>query len=356
VGCERTQLLTHSRLSTFRACPRRHFLRYEVGLVPEDEERALRIGTAYHAAHEAMDLGRDPEAAITALGTLDAHDAAMVAAMLVVHRQRWEGHALEVVATELQFELPLVNPDTGSATPVWRIAGKIDRIYRLADGRLCVQDYKTTTEDISPGSDYWLRLSLDQQMSIYVLAARELGHDVQTILYDVTTRPLHKPQRATPVEERKYTQRASKLADGTVRPVGSLHADQRETDETPEEFAARVATMMRRDPDRYFARHEIARLDRDLKETRGEIWSQQLAMREAQRSGRWYRNPGACVSPYRCQYLSICQTFDGNGVPSGFRKLDNVHPELVEQQAAQPQATEQGQACSRHESRLVGSD
>lgn len=331
------QLLTNSRLSTFRACPRRHYLRYEVGVVPEEEERALRVGTAYHAALEAADLGRDPEQAIDDLGTLDAHDAAMVAAMFAVHSERWAGHTLEVIATELAFEMPLVNPDTGAPTPIWRLAGKIDRIYRLPDGRLAIKDYKTTSEDISPGSDYWLRLSLDQQMSIYVIAARELGHDVQTILYDATVRPTHRPHKATPIEERKYTQKTSRLADGTVRPAGSLHANQREADETPAEFAARVADAMRAEPDRFFARHEIARLDRDLDETRAEIWSQQLAIREAQRSGRWYRNPGACVTPYRCPYLSICPTqVNPACAPSGFRIVADVHPELARPEQAGP--------------------
>lgn len=330
-----TQLLTHSRLSTFRACPRRHFLRYEVGLAPEEDEIALRVGTAFHAALEAIDLGQDPEVAITARGNLEPHDAAMVAAMVQVHRERWEGQTLEVVATELFFDLPLVNPDTNASTPIWRMAGKIDRIYRLPSGALAIQDYKTTSEDLSPGSDFWLRLTLDQQLSIYVLAARALGHDVQTILYDVTARPMLRPYTATPIEERKYTEKASRLKDGTVRPAGSLYANQREADETPEEFAARVADAMRAEPDRYFARHEIARTDADLDETRGEVWSQQLAIREAQRSGRWYRNPNACVTPYRCPFVAVCgQRLSKENVPRGFRLLPDVHPELARPEQA----------------------
>lgn len=321
-----TQLLTHSRLSTFRACPRRHQLRYEIGLSPDQEDLALRVGTAFHAALEAADLGQDPEVAINERGTLEPHDAAMVAAMFTVHRERWAGQTLEVVATELAFELPVINPDTGSATPVWKLAGKIDRIYRTPSGQLAVLDYKTTSEDVAPGSDYWLRLSLDQQMSIYVLAARMLGFDVQTILYDVTKRPMQRPLRATPAEKVRYKK------DGTP------YADTRLQDETPEEFAARVAEAMRAEPDRYFARHEIARLDRDLEETRAEIWMQQLAIRESQRSNRWWRNPGACVTPYRCPFLSICKQDvrrDSPSVPDGYRLLPDVHPELANASSGQ---------------------
>jgi RecB family exonuclease len=328
-----TQLLTNSRLSAFRKCPKFHELRYEIGLAPDEESEALRIGTAFHAAKEAADMGQDPEAAMAALGTLDAFELAMVAAMFTVHCERWAGDTLEVVASELSFELPVCNPDTGAATPIWRIAGKIDRIYRLPDGRLAVQDYKTTTEDLSPGSDYWLRLALDQQMSIYVLAARELGYDVQSILYDVTARPLQRPFKKTPDDKIK------------LKKNGEPYADTRLQDETPFEFTVRVAEAMRADPTRYFARHEIARTDRDLDECRGEVWSQQLAIREAQRSGRWFRNPGSCVTPYRCPYLPICHTqIRPDCAPSGFRILADVHPELArsEQAEQQPAATPPG--------------
>ncbi len=342
-----TQLLTNSRMSCFRSCPRRHQIRYELAIAPEEESIALRVGTAYHAALEAIDIGGDPWSAITARGDLDAYSAAMVAAMVTVHQEQRAGQTLEVVASEVAFDLPLRNPTTGAASKVWRIAGKIDRIYRLPDGRLCLQDYKTTTEDMTPGSDFWLRLSLDQQMSLYVLAARELGHDIQTIVYDVTERPMQKPHKATPVEDRKFTQKASKLADGTIRPAGSLYAGQRETDETPEEFAGRVAETMRAEPTRFFARHEIARTDGDLDDVRHEVWSQQLAMREMQRSGRWFKNPNACVSPYRCPYLSICAQSTQrltDSVPDGFRKLADAHPELArsEQAEQQPAVTPPG--------------
>lgn len=331
-GCV-MELLTHSRLATFRTCPRKHQLRYEVGLVPDQDERAMRVGTAYHAAHEAYDLGRDIEAAIKEAGPIDPYDAAMVAAMFTVSREIYADQEAEVIATELEFEIPLVNPDTGAESRVWRLAGKIDRLYRLPNGRLALKDRKTTTEDLSPGSDLWLRLRLDIQASIYVIAARHLGYDVGAIIYDVAARPMFRPQMATPVADRKYTQKESKLADGTVRPAGSLYANQRESDETPEEFAARVADALRAEPSRFFARHEVSRLDADLGDAQADLWTQQMALRYAQRSGRWFRNPSACVSWSRCPYLSICGDRIARDLtqapPAGFRWLEQVHQELT---------------------------
>lgn len=332
------QLLTHSRLSCFRSCPRKHYLRYELALAPEEEAFALRVGTAFHAALEAADLGRDPEEAIRARGDLDAYDTAMVAAMFAVHQERWVGDTLSVVATELQFEIDVVNPETDAPSKLWSLAGKIDRIYRLPDGRLAIQDYKTTSDDITPGSDYWLRLGLDQQMSLYVIAARQLGYDVQTILYDVTVRPRHRPLAIAIVEDgakvvidaagnRVRTKDGKKWRETADTALGYRLVTR---EETPEEFAARVAQAMREQPDAFFARHEIARLESDLDETRWEIWQQQQSIREAQRSSRWFRNPGACVEPYRCSYLGICpQSLTAESTPpQGFKRLASVHPEL----------------------------
>lgn len=50
---EGRQLLTNSRMSTLRACPRKHFLRYEEPVHLEAEKsEALRFGTAWHAKLE----------------------------------------------------------------------------------------------------------------------------------------------------------------------------------------------------------------------------------------------------------------------------------------------------------------
>ena len=195
--------LTHSRLSAFRTCPRQHWMRYELGLRPERDSFAMRTGSAFHLALDTRAKGGDIEAAMEqALD--DPYDLALVAAMLQGHAERYQSRPpLEVMASELRFDLKLRNPATGAASRIWRIAGVIDRIVRLADGRAALMEYKTTSRDFSPGADYWLRLHMDQQLSICVLAARELGFEIDTILYDVTRRPALRPKLATPKENRK---------------------------------------------------------------------------------------------------------------------------------------------------------
>lgn len=309
-------------MAAFRTCPRKHFLRYEQRLVPAEESLPLRVGSAFHRALEARDKGLDPAAEIDARLS-DPYDVAMVAAMFDGHVRRYDLDEPQAVRSELPFRLPLINPETDRQTPVWMIAGVIDRIVQLGDGRLALMEYKTTSRDFAPGAEYWTKLHMDQQLSVYVIAARAIGYDVSTILYDVTRRPALRPLKATPEEARKYTK------------DGRLYAAQRDRDETPEEYAARVAQDIADRPDHYFARIEVARLEDDLRECQAEIWQQQLVIRLAQRSGHWYRNPGACFGNFNCEYLPFCQTWRaGDAAPGGFRLAENIHPELIDDHPA----------------------
>ena len=317
----RDDTLTHSRLACFRACPRRHWMKYELGLRPEQDSFSLRVGSAFHLALDFFEKGQDPAPALEQLLD-DPYDLALVAAMVNGHRHRYGDEQIETVASELRFDIPLRNPETGKPTPTWTMAGVIDKIVRLPDGRLALMEHKTTSQDFSPGANYWVKLHLDMQLSIYVIAAREVGHDVDTILYDVTRRPMQRPLKATPEDKRKYK------ADG------ALYANQRDRDEAPEEYAARVAEDIESRPDHYFTRIEIARLEQDLEECAAELWQQQKAIREAQKMGRWYRNPGACFMPFPCAYLPICQNRDlEQTTPNGFRRGE-IHPELAAQGAS----------------------
>jgi len=320
---QRAQTLTHSATACFRACHRRYQLRYEYGLRPEGDDLPRRVGTVFMRAVEvAANDEAEPFSEIED-ALEDPYEMALVAAMYTGHVNRYSDPSIlfadpEHVAAELEFDMPLINPETGKPTPVWRMGGKIDRIVRIDDGRLAVMEYKTTSMDFAPGSDYWTKLHLDPQLSIYVIAARELGYNIETVLYDVTRRPGLKPLKATPEENRKYKK------DGT------LYANQRDCDETPEEYAARVAADIAERPDYYFARIEIARLDADLDECRRDIWAQQQEMRAAQRTGHFYRDPGACFEISRkCDYVAICQNHDLDvRTPDGFVRLEDPHSEL----------------------------
>lgn len=327
------ELLTSTRLATQRRCPKKHHLRYELGLSRIRTAQPLRLGAAFHRGLELRGIGACADEAISqaVAGYEDVPDWAdsydwqveceTVKNLLAGYFWRYENDDIQIVEVERTFEMPLINPHTGRASRTFALAGKIDAIVRLPDSRLAVLEYKTAGEDIGPNSDYWLRLRYDPQISLYVLGARALGYfDVATVLYDATRKPTISPLRATPPDKRKY------------KKDGELYANQRETDETPEDFGARLLNDIADRPDFYFQRREVPLLDDELAEFQAELWHQAKQLLEARRHGRWFRN----VSKFTCgtcEFADLCLSgvrVTPGVAPSGFQILDDVHPELSE--------------------------
>lgn len=339
------RILTNSRLIALRRCQRLHRFKYGLGYRPIAGARALRFGSLAHDAMEAW--SRAPRgdaqlaAALAAIETaavraqrendpLDPFDVIRARVMLTGYHERWVDADLEWLAVEAPFRMPLRNPETGRTSPLWEVAGKMDGVAReRSTGFVYVVERKTSSEDIGPGSTYWAKLTLDGQVSIYLDAARELGYDARGVLYDVLGKPKLDPYKATPVEERKYTEKPSKLKDGTIRPAGSLYANQRELDETPKEFELRLADHVAEDPNRYFRRGEIVRLADEVEEARYDIWQLAQQLRESERTGRYPRNPSSCES-YRqmCAFFPVCARQGTLEDTTLYRRLSNVHPEL----------------------------
>ena len=316
----RLQTLTHSRMAAFRACPRRHWLRYELGLRRDEQTPALRIGSAFHAVLDVLHKRETrKDTPYPDLGDMPIYEQAVVAAMVNVHKKHHP--PIEMVASEIPFRLPLTHRRTGRASTVWEWGGVIDGIGWAHWGNgLALVERKTTAMDIAPGAPYWSRVIRDQQISQYFTAAKRLGHDIRTVVYDVIRRPLHQPRLATPMDKRKYR-----------KSDGRLYAGMSETDETPEEYADRLATMMLAEPEKWLQRVEIPRLQSEIDATLDDQWAVQRMIRRAQRHDEWPRNPQACHLPWRCSYLDICDRHDlETRTPDGYRRVDDIHPEITE--------------------------
>lgn len=340
----RSNALTASRLTSARTCQRKHYYEYELGVRPVGRSRNLAIGTAIHeglAAWWYYAQEEDNERIERMLAVfrvsaveeqLDPFDVAMCEEMLLGYHFRWKSEPWQPLAVEVGFSVPLRNPDTGYPSRTFVQRGKVDVVARhLETKRVKVIEHKTSSTDISIGSDYWKRLTLDGQVTIYVDGARSFGKDcadIDTVVYDVLKKPSITPAKATPVEDRKYTEKASKLKDGTVRPAGSLYANQRETDETVDEFRARVACAIAENPDDFYRRGDVTRLEEDLDEFRFDIWQTAEQIRESHNAGRYPRNFDACWRYGICPYFAVCTNEASIEDPTLYRKLESVHPEL----------------------------
>ena len=352
--------LTHSRLACAKTCLRKHYWLYVLGLRPVREAEPLRIGRVFHRGLALVEkLPRD-EAILGAVAGYDAGPPAefseeeraawwtereTVARLLAAHFWRWAdmNTAMGVVATEEVFDIPLRNPATGQPSRTWTLAGRRDKVVRLPDTRLAILEYKTSSQDLSPDGDFWRRLQMDSQVSIYWLAALDGGLDVQTVLYDVTRKPSIRPSQIPVLDEAglKIVRDPAGIRvvnkDGKPRQSASAADGYRllTRTETPEEFGTRLTADIGERPDYYFARREIPRLPADLDEARYELWAWGRILRECERNGRWPRNTGACNGFGRCACWDLCTGgFDpaDGAVPDGWQQVEDVHQELLEEE------------------------
>lgn len=303
------QLLTNSRAGAFRACSRLHHYRYELGMRPVEEAESLRFGTLIHKALEAWWKAADGErmgdawAALLA-GEAEPFDRAKAEAMVRGYDARW-GNAdeYEVLAIEAEFSMLLVNPATGRASPLWRVGGKLDGVIReRSTGDVLVLEHKTATGDIGPGSDYVKRLKMDSQVSLYFDGASAMGFEPARCLYDILGKPALRPLK-----------------------VGK----QRDRDETPNEYRDRCIAAIGEDPNKYFQRSDVVRLEAELDEARFDLWQVAAQIRESELAKRAPRNAQSCMRYGRnCEYLGVCCSEISLEDPRHFKKSDTLHPEL----------------------------
>lgn len=324
------QLLTNSRLRAFRRCARLHHYSYDLGIRAVVAHENLSFGTLVHAALEAWWLAsaESPEDRLNAAllpleKEPDAFTRARARVMIYGYHERWiDETQWETVAVEREFQVPLVNPETGAESRTFILAGKMDLILRDRNtGEILVGEHKTSAEDVSPGSDYWARLRMDSQVSIYVAAAA-VSDDVSGCLYDVLGKPGQKPLQATPEADRKYTKPTK------AEPVPRLYANQRDADETVEEYESRMLDHVASHPERYYARALVVRLESELQAAASDTWHAARMIREAQLADRHPRNPDAChMRGSTCIFFGVCtgvETLED----ARFTRVENVHAEL----------------------------
>lgn len=335
-------LLTSSRLGVWQRCPRQHHYRYEVGLIPTGETpRALMMGTAVHAGLEswwrAYQAGADKYALPAALHSAreaypaeDEYAVALLSALITAYDARWctWAQGVEVIGVEFPFDAPLINPRTGEAHPHWRLAGKIDALVRLSDGRIAIMEHKTTSMDASAGSDYRRALTLNAQVGVYFDGARALGAAADVCIYDVLKKPTIKPLLATPLESQK------RKKDGT------LYAAQRDRDETATEYEARLCESIAQDPDRYLVHADVIRTDTEMDALRWDLWHAVRAIEESRKAAHDTRDvraiprhPSACMTHHTpCAYLPVCEGTASARDPMRYQRVSNPHVELTAQQ------------------------
>jgi PD-(D/E)XK nuclease superfamily len=158
-------------------------------------------------------------------------------------------------------------------------------------------EHKTTSEDISPGSSYWLRVTtVDPQITLYVNGLRAIGIDCRGIVYDVLRKPAHRPSSKG---------------------------------ETPEHFEKRVLAAISEDPARYYQRSNPVRLTGELRECEADVWQTSVQIGASHLTNAWPRNHDACMQWGRaCDFFGVCSNTADIEDPVLFVKGSLLHDEL----------------------------
>lgn len=311
-----TRELTNSMRNKFASCHRAFKFCYEELKRPIKTSDALNFGTAMHQLLECYWLNAEAEFPQVD----DEYTAMTLKALFDGYKARWEEYdrnTYETIGTEMRFDAPLMNPETGGVSKTFHLSGKIDALAReKTTGKVVIVEHKTTSQDIGPGSDYWRKLPIDGQVSGYYCGAEALGHQASTCLYDVIRKPTIKPYKATPEDKRKYNK------------DGSLSKACREFDETPDEWYERLSADIASRTDYYYARIEISRSDNDLLEYLFDMWAVSREIADAQRMNRWSRNPQSCSVFGTCEYFGVCTGEQDIDDVTVFRTAERANEEL----------------------------
>lgn len=350
------RLMTASRARDARACRRRHYLRYTLGYRSAADAAALRFGTLLHLMLEAWwravmlaaSVGAEPELWLAAAqAALDGHqvdalDLCKLRVLMTGYHFRWRDEAqhYEVLGVEMKFEGPLVNPKTGKQSRLWKLAGKLDVLVRdRRDGLVRVIEHKSSSEDTSPGSDYWRRLKMDGQVSVYFEGGRILGHEVYAVLYDVVGKLQHEFKAVPKTDEHgnKIVLNAAgervRTGQGKWRQTGDTAQGYvlQTRPETVDEFMERIAGVIAETPERFFSRAEVHRLEQELADGITDVWQLGQSLRDEELEERFPRNPDACQQPGRtCVFFAACAGEASLEDQRLYVRSDDVHPELAD--------------------------
>jgi len=199
----------------------------------------------------------------------------------------------KVLAIEKEFNLPLVNPDTGKVSRTFRHGGKVDLILDDGKGGVVIVDHKTAA---NINGDYIDRIQHDAQLYSYALAAEKVFDRPCTSMYlNVIQKPSIRLKK----------------------------------DESDEAFYRRMGDWYSSDK---FLRQQITIDKRFLQTVRKDLWERGQQIRFSDYHNYFPRNTNSCVQyGYTCPYYKLCILDQQHLKETDYEKKE-AHSELSSQQ------------------------
>lgn len=190
--------VSKSSLETFARCPRLYRYKYidNYEAINEKDSESLVLGLGFHDWLEKeywsgqCSKGGPKQPSTVDGATGKGHLSVLLDVAQHSYRDLYgtpEKSDIKVLALEHKWEIPFKHGT---------LVGVFDAIIEYR-GRTLVVESKTTRSPIHDKGNwpafYFTKLDLDLQTGLYVWAARELGYDVDSVLYDVTRIPNTEP-------------------------------------------------------------------------------------------------------------------------------------------------------------------
>lgn len=391
--------MSATAIQDFEACKLRFLYRYIYGLKPMQEKDSQRIGETWHGCHEIVRMlpqGKCPKCfkrgqlrddcyLCEGTGVLpkDIMDAVVryvnyryshapdnipasdweierTTILYSFSGYRWlfPQDRFETIASEVWFNIPIINPDTRREFIGASLVGKVDHLMRDREtGLLYVGERKSTSQDLDDAK-YWSRLDQDVQITGYLYALRkaqlrgelrqygvsETDPLIHGIWYDVWHKPGIKPKALTQVDTAEFLRtggyygepfnvvcnRSPDVPDSPAeitvngcRPLVVPGKKAIAIVETAEMYGARLLHDIAERPEFYFAQREIPRNDEQLIDFEWDLSRYVKAIRHYEHEDLWTPNCRSCESPFYCDFRDICKRrvkVGPNDLPEGYVK------------------------------------
>lgn len=385
--------LSATALQDFEECKLRYLYRYVYGLRETDEKDSQRIGTTWHGCHEIIRMvpqGKCPKCfkrgklredcyLCNGTGVLPA-DMMDAVTRYVDYRysqmpeylpvEEWETERInllycfsgyrwlfpqdrfETIASEVWFDIPVINPDTRREFQDAKLVGKVDHLMRDREsGLLYIGERKSTSQDLGDAR-YWSRLDQDVQITSYLYALRMaqlrgelrkygVSEDdplIHGIWYDVWHKPGIKPKTLTQADTAEFLKTGEycgetfsvkwheEVGDISINGQMALIVPGKKANaivETTEMFGARLLADIAERPGFYFEQREIPRSDEQLVDFERDLARYVKAIRYYEHNDLWTGNCRSCESPFWCEFRDICKSrtkVGPNDCPDGYVK------------------------------------
>lgn len=305
------RLITNSEIASLFRCPKNHEFSFVQRLQPKRKRIYFDEGTAAHNAMQVIYSGGTIQAAIDAFDKVyDHHIVGLekypedkekaitkflgTRALVTVYLEKVAPVDMKNYDTkyvEKEFSVPIIDPD-GKPMPDVMFAGKMDGIWTERTGHKAsmVVEHKF----YSSFNENENTLYLDQQVTLYALAAAlAFGITVPVTLYNVARKP----------------------------------RNERQKDETHDEFFYRIYENISEEPKKYFSRVPVTRGPNHFRVAQEILYNAAMVITGKKPLPYIYRNVGDhCL--WLCPFKVPCLDPDPRFIEQFFEKKPKLHPEL----------------------------